>query len=288
MRRWVLAAALTVMAHGALAADLPDLSDLPVLRGAFTEGLSSSSVNWQGAYIGGHAAYTSANQDFSNATSALTSFMLQNIAYQSTVSSWTLLGKASPTSTGFGGFVGYNAQWDDVVLSAEANYTHLSSLTGSSTNTLPSINISGGCQVPPSGQTNLCGVQLSGTASATIKDALTLRGRAGWALDNYLFYAFGGLALASVDISRSATIVENNRFYDSTSNALVSSNSSTTTKSETSRNVLAYGYAAGLGAEAMLWGGLFARAEYEYVKYTSVKNVNMSTNTVRAGLGYKF
>lgn len=52
--------------------------------------------------------------------------------------------------------------------------------------------------------------------------------------------------------------------------------------------MLAYGYAAGLGAEAMLWGGLFARAEYEYVKYTSVKNVNMSTNTVRAGLGYKF
>jgi opacity protein-like surface antigen len=279
---------MAAMAQSALAADLPDLSDLPILRGGLTEGLSTTSVNWQGAYVGGHAAYTSANQDFTNATSSLTSFMLQNISYQGTVSSWSLLGKASPTSTGFGGFVGYNAQWDDVILSAEANYTHMSGLTGSSSNALPSIVISGGCQSPPPGQTNVCGVALSGGSSATIKDTLTLRGRAGWAYENFLGYGFAGLALATADITRSATIVETNSFYDSTTNAFISSNSSTRTQSQTSRNQLAYGWTAGLGVEAMLWGGLFARAEYEYVKYTSVKNINMTTNTVRAGLGYKF
>ena len=27
-------------------------------------------------------------------------------------------------SSGFGGFVGYNSQWDDVVIGVELNYTH--------------------------------------------------------------------------------------------------------------------------------------------------------------------
>ena len=27
-------------------------------------------------------------------------------------------------ATGFGGFVGYNSQWDDVVVGLELNYTH--------------------------------------------------------------------------------------------------------------------------------------------------------------------
>ena len=40
------------------------------------------------------------------------------------------------------------------------------------------------------------------------------------------------------------------------------------------------------GARAGLWGGLFARAEYEYVRFTGA--VDTSINTVRGGLGYKF
>lgn len=283
MRRWGLAAVLATMAQSALAADLPDLSDLPVLRGPITE-LSSTSVNWQGAYIGGHVGYTSANMDFSSATSSLTSFMLQNIAYQSTVSSWTLLGKSSPTSAGFGGFVGYSAQWDDVVLSAEANYSHLSDLTGTSTNSLPPLIIGGGsgCWQFAGKANTMCSVQVDGTASAKIKDMLTLRGRAGWAIDNFLPYAFAGLALGRIDIARTVTVTERDTYSDGTTFT------SSTPSTLTDNNVFAYGYTAGLGLEAMLWGGLFARAEYEYVNFTSVKNVKITTNSVRAGLGYKF
>lgn len=283
MRRWGLAAVLATMAQSALAADLPDLSDLPVLRGPITE-LSSTSVNWQGAYIGGHVGYTSGNMDFSSATASLTSFMLQNIAYEPQVSSWTLLGKSSPTSAGFGGFVGYSAQWDDVVLSAEANYTHLSDLTGTSTNSLPPLIIPGGsgCWQFAGKVNTLCTVQLNGTASAKIKDMLTLRGRAGWAVDNFLPYAFAGLALGRIDIARTVTVNERDTYSDGTTF------SSSTPSTLTDNNVFAYGYTAGVGLEAMLWGGLFARAEYEYVNFTSVKNVKITTNSVRAGLGYKF
>jgi opacity protein-like surface antigen len=49
---------------------------------------------------------------------------------------------------------------------------------------------------------------------------------------------------------------------------------------------LIYGYAAGLGVDVNLVGGLFLRAEWEYLRFTAA--VDTSINTVRAGLGYKF
>ena len=51
-------------------------------------------------------------------------------------------------------------------------------------------------------------------------------------------------------------------------------------------NHLIYGYTAGLGVDINLAGGLFLRAEWEYVRFTSA--IDTSINTVRAGLGYKF
>ena len=54
MRGLMLMAAMLGMVSAAQAADMPDL---PVLRGGFTDGLSNSSVNWQGSYIGAQAGY---------------------------------------------------------------------------------------------------------------------------------------------------------------------------------------------------------------------------------------
>jgi len=51
-------------------------------------------------------------------------------------------------------------------------------------------------------------------------------------------------------------------------------------------NHLIYGYTAGLGIDVNLIGGLFLRAEWEYVRFTAATDTNI--NTVRAGLGYKF
>ena len=51
-------------------------------------------------------------------------------------------------------------------------------------------------------------------------------------------------------------------------------------------NHLIYGYTAGLGVDVSLIGGLFLRAEWEYVRFTTT--VDTRINTVRAGLGYKF
>ena len=52
MRRFLLVAVMWGAASVAQAADMPDL---PFLRGSFTDGLSTATVNWGGGYIGGHA-----------------------------------------------------------------------------------------------------------------------------------------------------------------------------------------------------------------------------------------
>ena len=46
------------------------------------------------------------------------------------------------------------------------------------------------------------------------------------------------------------------------------------------------GFAAGLGIDYMVCAGLFLRAEWEYLRFTST--VDTTVNTARLGLGYKF
>jgi len=67
--RLILLAAM-MMCGVAAGAQAADLSDLPILRGAVTDSLSTSRVNWQGFYIGGQGGYGSSDENFkgSNAT----------------------------------------------------------------------------------------------------------------------------------------------------------------------------------------------------------------------------
>jgi outer membrane immunogenic protein len=60
--------------------------------------------------------------------------------------------------------------------------------------------------------------------------------------------------------------------------------------SQTERRVNNFvaGWTAGLGVEYMLWGNVFVRGEWEYVRFLSVKDMSFSTNNVRFGAGYKF
>lgn len=54
MRRFLLAAVMMGAASCAQAADMPDL---PILRGSYVDGLTTSQVNWQGFYVGGQGGY---------------------------------------------------------------------------------------------------------------------------------------------------------------------------------------------------------------------------------------
>jgi opacity protein-like surface antigen len=274
MRRLLLVAAMFGAVQGAQAADLPDL---PILRGAVSEGLSTSRVNWQGYYIGAQAGVGTSDMNFGGSTRNIAAQLLSGTAMEAAgqVSSWPLLGKTSQRGQGWGGFVGYNSQWDDVVIGVEMSYMH-GKFGGTQTDSM------GRFFVDSLGYTDDVTYKATGTMS--ISDIGTFRARAGYAVGQFLPYMFGGFALGQANIVRTA------RIFGTEDNAAAAPGFTHVNFDVSATNGqyshLIYGYTAGLGLDVNLVGGLFLRAEWEYVRFTSSTDTNL--NTVRAGLGYKF
>lgn len=266
MRRILVAAAMTVgMAQASLAADLP------VLRGGFVDDYPGPAVvDWQGVYIGGHAGWGRSDMNFTGATRPAIASLLANteVENQMGVSQWPLMGKESARGNGYGGFVGYNTQWDDVVIGVEANYMH-GKFGGTSTDSMARS-----FRVDSTG--NTYDVNASSVAAIEINDIGTVRARAGYAVGAFLPYIFGGVAFGQADIVRGAVVevVQNGVLLP------------LFTAIDVQKSHLLYGYTAGLGVDVNLYAGLFLRAEWEYIRFTSAIDTNI--NTVRAGLGYKF
>jgi opacity protein-like surface antigen len=272
MRRLFLAAVMMGAVSTAHAADLP------VLRGGFTDGLSSSTLNWQGFYVGGQAGYGSSDANTTGSLSTLASKALANtlIEAEMQVSQWDLqLSKDSSRTAGYGAFAGYNWQWTEAVIGLEVSYLH-GNFGGSSTatRTLESANaLSDG---------NFHDVTATSSSSIAISDMATIRGRAAYAFGCFLPYAFGGFALGSANISQSFTAQDRLSATGAPPFTILQPLGA----SNDLHNHLIYGYTGGLGVDVNLVGGLFLRGEWEYVRFTS--SVDTSINTVRAGLGYKF
>ncbi|WP_291856466.1 outer membrane beta-barrel protein [Bradyrhizobium sp.] len=255
MRRFFLvAAAMCGAAAGAQAADLP------FLRGSFTEGLTRSSVSWQGYYFGGQASYGSVNSRVaSDINSDLQSTFLPppGIGY-----TWRPLANAHSNPTGYGAFAGYNSQWEDVVVGIEVNYIR---------DGIASVTKSAGLRYEADNVT----IQSVTDSNVTVRlsDFGSLRVRGGYIMGNFLPYLFAGAGLGSQTLDRGVSAFPNP----------VRPTSGTATATKTK---LVYGYSAGAGVDVMLLSGLFLRAEYEYRRVAS--DVETNINTVRAGLGYKF
>jgi outer membrane immunogenic protein len=278
MRRVLLAAAMVAMSVSAQAADMPDF-----LRGSL--GGYTPVNNWQGFYLGGQGAYGSSDTHFTGSNGSMLSALVANdVIQQMGVAGWNLqLGGVSQRSTGFGGFAGYNWQWDDVVVGLEASYLHGS--FGGTTSAQQGPLIGG-----PLSDGNYHVVTVNSSDSIGITDMATFRARAGYAYGIFLPYMFGGLALGNGNISQSVTVTDH---WGSTipiaagqCGVTVGLSCPVNGADNTLHNHLIYGYSAGLGVDIKLVGGLFMRAEWEYARFVDQIEVNM--NTVRAGLGYKF
>lgn len=271
MRSFLIAAIVVSFGQAAQAADLP------FLRGSFQDGPVVQRPMWDGFYVGAQVGVGQSDMNFTGATRTLAGGLMDGLAMEADgqISQWPLLGKTSQRGEGIGGFIGYNSQWDDVVIGLEMSYMH-GKFGGQTTGSMArSFNDS-------LGYTN--GVTYDATAKMSITDMGTLRARAGYAVGAFLPYLFGGIALGQADIVRSAHI------YGVSVNPSAAPGFQNIpfdySKTEGQYSHLIYGYSAGLGVDVNLVGGLFARAEWEYVRFTSTVDTNV--NTVRAGVGYKF
>jgi outer membrane immunogenic protein len=293
MRRLFLAAMMFGAVSGAQAADMPDF-----LRGSIPAE-QTPTRNWDGWYAGGQVGYSSANMDFSQSLVGLTNFIYRDSVLEAPTSQLSALGKANPQSTGFGAFVGRNYQWDDLVFGFEANYNYMNSFRGSSASSIGPLQYSfPPGQFTPANDTPTFTVTLSGKATAQIKDAITFRGRAGWASGNFLPYVFGGLAVGRMDVQRTVTSTTTRRDDITTTDAFGNTTvvigptlpvpSQSITQSQERTNNFVVGWTGGLGMEYMLWNNVFMRGEWEYIKFLSVMNTTVAMNSARFGIGYKF
>ena len=257
------------------------------LRGSIPAG--PVTRNWDGWYAGGQVGYSWANTDYGRTVVSMTNDLFRSTTLQDPVSQLTLLGRVNGQSPGFGAFVGRNYQFDDIVLGVEANYNYLSSLATSTTASLGPIQVAEPGLVLPAGASSADGVTLNGSASLQVKDEITFRGRAGWATGDFLPYIFGGLAVGRMDVTRtvSSSVTRTINFANGSSTSFPLPQFSLTSTEGRSNNFVV-GWTGGLGMEYMLWGNVFMRGEWEYIKFMSVKNTVVTQNSVHAGIGYKF
>jgi opacity protein-like surface antigen len=279
--RWVICALfmLGMPAH-ALA------QDFGVLRG------SVPTYHWGGFYGGGQLSDSSSVMNFGQAAGSELSYVLRNTAIEADqgISGWTVLGSRTPTSMGWGGFVGYNSEWESLVLSVEANYTRLNGMSASSSDSIgrsftDSTNL-------PSGHNYVYTVNVAAQSSLKITDIATLRGRAGWEVGNFLPYAFGGFAIARASYATSATLQYS--AFDSPAaetpplSPLPPLSFGPTSNANGSDNTYLYGAAFGAGMDVGITPNLFVRGEFEYIYFAPMAHIQASVTTGRIGAGFKF
>ena len=213
MRRLFVALGLAGMIFDAVAADLP------TLRGSEAFAVASYP-HWGGFYIGGQVGYGHAHMNLPTFTSR------------------------DVNAVNYGGFIGYNNPWNEVVLGIEANYNH-THFRGSATD--------------PTGATGL---------SLRIADYGTFRARAGFLYERILPYAMIGVAAGYARVDSFETVLG--------------------ITTESSFGQIIWGYSAGGGVDIAVSPGVFVRAEYEFVQFTSMSEYAPSLNAIRFAAAFRF
>jgi outer membrane immunogenic protein len=280
------------MASPALASDY-DLPNVPVLRGSAPPPAPVYSVGpatftrWSGLYFGGDVSWGASQADFSHSTQSLFHDNFQDLTLETeaNISSLKVLGSGSATGLGGGVFLGYNTQWQDLILGVEATYTH----TNLNMNAAQSPLL--GTSTSPGRVFNGDGVNMAGSGNMDLTDYGSARFRAGYVLGNFLPYGFVGMAVgrASYNLSTSATITQNIP-ANPTLPCLASQNCQVFYFSNAAgqSNALLWGYTAGAGLDWMLTPNIFVRGEFEFVQFAPINNISATIESGRLGGGFKF
>jgi outer membrane immunogenic protein len=287
------ALALTLFAQSATAADLSD-----TLRGPFSpDGSPPSYTNWTGVYFGAQLGASSANVNYANSLSSLTEFIVRESIFSDTVPKWITMGKESVSHFNYGAFLGYNFyQWDDVVLGFEANYSRIDASSQMSDSLSRIINND---SQAPSGHHYYYHLTVAGLASLHVTDVATLRMRAGWSTGQFLPYVFGGMAIGRANYYRSAYVSYWTEDKPDTTTPATTPNpppnfnyppgsDPTGSQTEAQSNAIAYGFTTGLGVDVALLPNMFLRAEWEYVQFAPIHDIQLNINSARVALGLKF
>ena len=275
MRRLLVALGLLASISSAGAADY----ELPTLRGAepVVPPPRACCRPWGGFYVGGQVGYGVASMDFATSTTDLVAHMLRELALEAQVrpSDWQVLGKADVGSGSYGFFMGYNIEWENLILAFELNYSRTNFFADAPVSPIGRVVSAGG---------NTYALTLTGGASMRITDMATVRARAGFEIGNFLPYFMIGAAAGRADLARTATAFGT----ETIPGAPPIVTPFFFTESEVKNGAYIFGWSAGGGLDVMVMPNVFLRGEYEYVAFSPVWEIKSNVQTVRGGLGFKF
>lgn len=244
-------------------------------------GSSAGGTNWSGFYAGGFAGYSNVNFNSSKTPGSLIANYLRNTTIENEmfVSSMLKIPAKSTSKESFGGFIGYNTQWDDIVLGIEADYTFLDMTSSGSDQISRFKELSDGY---------LASARVTGTASARLEQIGTLRGRIGYTMGNFMPYVTGGFAYGSGKITHSATVAT--QYVDANPNderVLPSIYNPAVRLTGKRSSATMFGGVVGGGVEAAL-GSLLIRGEVLYARLGAQGRTSIDHTTARVGAGVKF
>lgn len=251
-----------------------------------------SRPQWGGFYAAGQIGYSSANVNFSTAAGPDVSFILRNTTIEADedLSDWSVLSPVRSTGgAGLGGFVGYNVQWQDVILGFEANYNHVSLMASSADSETRSFVDSNNI---PSGHHYFYDATISERASMDITDIATFRARAGWAFSNYLPYGFFGFAVGGANVANTASVQFTAVDYPDPATPpatpLPNLSFGPVTQGTSQDSAFIYGLTTGIGTDISLTQNLFLRGELEYIYFFPLDGIHVTVASARVGAGIKF
>jgi outer membrane immunogenic protein len=294
--RWMFYMLLILgMASPALAADY----DLPILRGGsqppapvVTVG-PATFTRWSGFYVGGVLSYSYSTADFSNTTLPQVASSLQQLNPEPFVSTFTVLGRGADSAIGGGGFLGYNTQWQDLILGVEATYTH-TNLNPTSAKTLIDDTAAKPGRVFQANGAFYNLTRLSGTGNLDLTDYGSARFRAGYVVGNLLPYGFIGMAVGRASSSVTTQVnFEQNTLASSFpcptgTSAIPTCLDFAVPNSAGQSNALLWGYSVGAGLDWALTQNIFLRGEFEFVQFAPISTISIAIISGRVGAGYKF
>ena len=249
------------------------------LRGSLGNGASAS--RWDGLNFGVQYGLSNMNADFGNSTSALVAYILRDTKLESEFqpSNWRTLPSSTTNGRQYGAFLGYNVQWDQLVVGFDLAYNRISSLDTSVSDFIAR-------EVATSDKI-ANDVTIVAQSSLRLIDYATVRARAGYAFGQFLPYAVLGAAAGRFNYSTAATVITSGKDTTTTPptptyGPIIDS------LTDAKNNAVVAGVVAGLGMDVALLPNVFLRGEWEYVAFAPVGGIRANINTGRVGVGVKF
>jgi outer membrane immunogenic protein len=284
MCRWLVVVAFGLFGFSSHA--VAQIFDTPTLRGSspFTPA-APKYRSWEGAFVGGQMGYAGNSANLSGGVEDLVANILRNTLVQNEfqASQWANLPKQGVSRPSFGGFMGYNVQYEDAVVGVEVNYKRTNVRMASGDTVARVVNTSNGYANS---------VVLSGTGSVHLTDYATLRFRGGWADNTLMPYGFVGLAVGRANLSRSASIaivgVDANPGCVGPPNICLPPYTFSQSQSDARSGAIGYGWTAGAGIDWMLYSSIFLRGEFEYVSFPNYRRTAVAITAAHLAAGIRF